>query len=153
MWLGACAPEGAGPAGSRKGPRPRASPESRESCSSRLWLEHGRRCWRLRGPRGQAAGVPASLAAGSHPAMVVSCAGLEESTGVLPGGVAGRLDLWCATLGLAGLSERSWFLSRAGSQAVISLRDQRLPPLTRTLLRLPFRFQAQTDPWFQKWSG
>ena len=85
--------------------------------------------------------------------MVVSCAGLEESTGVLPGGVAGRLDLWCATLGLAGLSEQSRAPSRARSQAVMSLHGQRLPPLTRTLLRLSFRFQAQTDPWFQKWSG
>ena len=80
---------GGGPAGSSKGPRLRASPESRESCSSRRWLEHGRRCWRLRGPRGQAAGVPASLTAASHPALVVSYAGLEESVGVLPGGVAG----------------------------------------------------------------
>ncbi|XP_070651835.1 oocyte-expressed protein homolog isoform X2 [Bos indicus] len=69
-------------------------PESRQSCSSGLWLEHGRQRWRLRGPRGQAAGVPASLATGSHPAVVVSCAGVEESPGVLPGGVAGRLDLW-----------------------------------------------------------
>lgn len=128
-------------------------PESRGSCSSRLWLEHGRRRWRLRGPRGQAAGVPASLATGSHPAVVVSCAGFEESAGVLPGGVAGRLDLWCATLGLAGLSERSRAPSRAGPQAVTSRRGQRVLPLTRTLLRLSFRFQAQTEPWFQKWSG
>lgn len=84
--------------------------------------------------------------------MVVSCAGLEESAGVLPGGVAGRLDFWCATLGLAGLSERSRAPSRAGSQAVTSLRGQCLPLLTHTF-RLSFRFQAQTEPWFQKWSG
>ena len=128
-------------------------PASRQSCSSRLWLEHGRQRWRLRGPRGQAAGVPASLATGSHPAVVVSCAGVEESAGVLPGGVAGRLDLWCATLGLAGLSERSRAPSRAGSQAVTSLRGQRLQPLTHTLLWLSFCFQGQTEPWFQKWSG
>ncbi|XP_044780450.2 oocyte-expressed protein homolog isoform X2 [Bubalus bubalis] len=45
-------------------------PESRQSCSSRLWLEHGRQRWRLRGPRGQAAGVPASLATGPDRALV-----------------------------------------------------------------------------------